>query len=84
MANNKRAIGTLRRWAISVLSEAAAIRECDDHGWMKDRADPHARELAFEIAHEAPPVGVSPDMAAAAVAEVLDTIGDRCPECPKD
>jgi hypothetical protein len=22
----------------------ASIRECEDHGWMQDRADPHARE----------------------------------------
>jgi hypothetical protein len=32
--------------AISVLLEAGAIRECEEHGWMRDRADPHARERA--------------------------------------
>jgi hypothetical protein len=39
------AIRTLRGWAISVLQDAGAIRECEDHGWMRDRAGPHAREL---------------------------------------
>jgi hypothetical protein len=39
-------IRTPRGWAIVVLQEAGAIRECEEHGWMKDRADPHARERA--------------------------------------
>jgi hypothetical protein len=46
------AIRTLRGWAISALQEAGAVRECEDHGWMRDRADPHARERAFAIARE--------------------------------
>jgi hypothetical protein len=75
------AIRTLRGWAISVLQDAGAIRECEDHGWMRDRADPHARERAFAIAGEEPPPGVSSEAAAVAVAEVLDGIGDACPEC---
>jgi hypothetical protein len=75
---------TLRGWATSVLIEACAIRECEDHGWMKDRADPHAREHAFAVARQDPPPDVSPDAAAMAVAEVLDSIGDTCPECPPD
>jgi hypothetical protein len=41
------AIRTLRGWAISVLQETGAIRECEEHGWMQDRADPHARQRAF-------------------------------------
>jgi hypothetical protein len=73
---------TLRGWAISVLQEAGAIRECDEHGWMQDRADPHARERALDIAREYPPPGVSAQAAGIAVAEVLDSIGDTCPECP--
>ena len=75
-------IRTLRGWAISVLLEAGAIRECEEHGWMQDRADPHARDRAFDTARRDPPAGVSPEAAAVAIAEVLDSIGDTCPECP--
>ena len=76
------AIRTLRGWAINVLNEAGAIRECENHGWMLDRADPHARERASDIAREDPPPEVSSQSAAVAIAEVLDSIGDTCPECP--
>jgi hypothetical protein len=31
-----------------VLQEAGAIHECEEHGWAKDRADPHARERALD------------------------------------
>ena len=75
------AIRTLRGWAINVLNEAGAIRECEDHGWMQDRADPHARDRALSVARQDPPPDLSPDAAAMAVAEVLDSIGDTCPEC---
>jgi hypothetical protein len=75
------AIRTLRGWAIGVLQDAGAIRECEQHGWMQDRADPHARERAFEVARHDPPPRVSPRAAAVAIAEVLDSIGDTCPEC---
>jgi hypothetical protein len=78
------AIRTLRGWAIGVLQEAGAIRECGTHGWMQDRADPHARERAFDIARRDPPPGVSAAAAAVAIAEVLDGIGDTCPECPPE
>jgi hypothetical protein len=73
---------TLRGWAISLLQEARAIKECEEHGWMQDRADPHAREHALDLAREERPPGVSRQAAAVAVAEVLDSIGDTCPECP--
>ena len=68
------AIRTLRGWAISVLREAGAIRECEEHGWMKDRADPHARERAIDIARRDPPPGFAPEAAAAEIREVLDSI----------
>ena len=71
-------------WALSVLMEAGAIRECQEHGWMKDRADPHARQRAFEIARLVRPFGVSAKAATGAIAEALDSIGDTCPECPPD
>ena len=75
-------IRTLRGWAISILQGAGAIRECEEHGWMQDRADPHARERAFAAARRDPPSGVSPDEAVAEVCDLLDSIGDTCPECP--
>jgi hypothetical protein len=78
------AVRTSRGWAISVLHDAGAIRECEYYGWMQDRADPHARERAVDLARQAPPLGVSPDAAAAVVLDVLDSIGDTCPECPAD
>ena len=80
----KPAIRTLRGWAIQVLQEAGAIRECEEHGWMQDRADSHARERALDIASRDPPAGVSSHEAAAEVRDVLDSIGDTCPECPPD
>lgn len=78
------AIRTLRGWAIGVLQEAGAIKQCEEHGWMQDRADPHARERAFDIARLDPPAGVSPEKAVAEVRDVLDSIGDTCPECPAE
>lgn len=75
------AIRTLRGWAISMLNEAGAIRECEEHGWMLDRADPYARDHAFDIARRNPPPGVSAAEAAVAVAEVLESVGDTCLEC---
>ncbi|MEH2492806.1 hypothetical protein V1280_008745 [Bradyrhizobium sp. AZCC 2230] len=75
---------TLRGWAIYVLQEAGAIRECSAHGWIQDRADPHARERAFNAAREDPPPGVSADAAALAIDDVPDSIGDTCPDCPPE
>jgi hypothetical protein len=72
---------SVRGWAISVLLEAGAIHECQDHGWMKDHADPHARERAFDIARQDPPPGVSAEDAITELADALASIGDTCPEC---
>ena len=77
-------IRTLHGWAISVLQEADAIRECEERGWMRDRADPHARARAFDVARQDPPAGVSLQAAAVAIAEALDSMGDTCPECPAE
>jgi hypothetical protein len=72
MINERRpAIRTLRGWAISALQEAGAIRECEEHSWMQDRADPHARERAFAAARRNPPDGVSPDGAVAAARSAI-------------
>lgn len=77
-------IRTLRGWAISLLQEAGAIRECEEHGWMQDRGDPHARDRAVALARQDAPAGYSPEQATAEVRGVLDSIGDTCPECPND
>jgi hypothetical protein len=69
------------RWATRLLLEAGAIHECREHGWARDRTDPHAREQAFRIAREEPLAGLSPEEAMEAVQEVLQTVGDTCPEC---
>jgi hypothetical protein len=84
MKNARPAVRTLRGWAISVLLEAGAIHECEFHGWIRDRADPHARECAVHIARQHPSAGLSSDAAVAEVREVLDSIGDTCPECPPE
>jgi hypothetical protein len=76
------AFRSVEGWAIQVLQEAGAIRECEDHGWMRDRADPHARERALNIARQEALPGFSPDEAAAVIDDVLGSIGDTCPECP--
>ena len=72
---------TLEGWATGILLSAGAIRECDYHGHMKDRADPHARDDAFRKAREGAFVGLAPDQAVAFVRDLLDSIGDTCPDC---
>jgi hypothetical protein len=49
---------------------------------MQVRTDPHARERALDIGRLEPPFDRSPEEALAAIVEVLDSIGDTCPECP--
>jgi len=77
----RQAIRTLKGWAIAVLLEAGAIRECEEHGWMIDRADPHARDRALSVARRDPPFGVSPNEAITAMEDFLVSISDS-PECP--
>ena len=75
---------SLYGWALAVLHEAGAIRQCEEHGWVQDRADPHARERAVSIARQYPPTDISPEHAVMEIRDVLDSIGDTCPECPPD
>ena len=72
-------IQTLRGWAVSVLQEAGTVRECETHGWMRDKADPHARDRAFDVARRDPPPGVSSEDAVVAIAEVLDGTATPAP-----
>ena len=72
---------TVDRWAMRVLLEGRAIHECEEHGWAKDRTDPHARAEVLRIARNEPLPGLSPEEAVEAVLGVLDAVGDTCPEC---
>jgi hypothetical protein len=53
-SNQRPAVQTARGWPISVLHEAGAIREYETHGWMQNRADPHACERALTIQRQQP------------------------------
>ena len=75
---------TIEGWATIILLEAGAIHECEEHGWMKDRANPHACQRALIIAREDPPIGVTSDQAVSAVEDVLGSISDTCPECLRE
>ena len=81
MKERRAAIRTLQGWAISVLQEAGAVRECEEHAWMVDRGDPDARERALAVARRDPSADVSPEKAVTAIDDVLGSIGDTCPEC---
>jgi hypothetical protein len=37
--------------------------------------------VRFDIARRDPPAGISPEEAVAEIRDVLDSIGDTCPEC---
>jgi hypothetical protein len=84
LKERRSATRSLQGRAIFILQEAGAIRECETHGWMQERADPHARERALDIARQDPPEGISVVKAIAEIEDVLNSIGDTCPECPPD
>lgn len=72
---------TLQGWALGVLLETGAIRECPDHGHMKDRTDPGAWREARDIASGHPFLGATPAESVRAIDDVMQSIGDTCPEC---
>jgi hypothetical protein len=80
LATRKRA-PSLNGWAIRVLREEGVIRECVEHGWMREGGDPHARSRAIDLARFDPPAGYSSEQAVAELLDVLASIGDECPEC---
>src|SRR5258708_37669801 len=83
MKERRPAFRTIEGWVRSILIEADAIRECEEHGWMRDRADPHARVRALELAREHPPPGISPDEATATEAtRTVMTTGRRRVSAP--
>jgi hypothetical protein len=71
----------LRGWAIGVLLETHAIRECEAHGHMRDRTDPHAWQHARETAARAPFQGTTSAEAQRALDDIMRSIGDTCPDC---
>src|SRR5258708_39397967 len=70
---------TLRGWAIGLLLETHAIKECEEHGHMQDRTDPDAWKRAREIASKYPFRGSTPTQAVQALDDVMQSIGDTCP-----
>jgi hypothetical protein len=72
---------TIEGWAIGILLDSGAIKECEEHGYMRCRGDPDARERAYATAREAPFAGASIEEAVAALHDVLGSIGDTCPDC---
>jgi hypothetical protein len=84
LADRRRQVQSLRGWAILVLLDEGVIRECVEHGWMRERGDPHARLRALDLARSDPPAGYSSDQAVAELLDVLTSIEDECPECPPD
>ena len=47
MKERRPAFRTIEGWARLVLLEAGAIRECEEHGWMRDRSDPMPANAPF-------------------------------------
>lgn len=72
---------TPQGWALGLLLEQHAVRECPEHGHMRDRSDPEAWNRAREAARHHPFPGTSPEGSIAAIDDVLRSIGDTCPEC---
>lgn len=84
MKEPRPAIRTLRGWALAVLREAGVIHEREEHGWAKDRADPHAGERAFDTVRQDPPSGVSRIEAAIELDEVLGRSATLAPNVRRD
>jgi len=72
---------TIERWAIRLLLEEGAIKQCPEHGYMQCRGDPDARTRAVAAARSEPPRGLSAADAVAALHDVLGGVGDSCPDC---
>jgi hypothetical protein len=71
---------TLRGWTIALLLETGAISECINHSHLCDATDPDAWRRARQIASSDPFKGASPAEAVAMIEEIMNSIGDTCPE----
>jgi hypothetical protein len=72
---------TLEGWALGTLIENRAVTECDDHGHRRDKADPDALNHAREEAWRNPFPGQTPEAGLLALDEIMQSIGDSCPNC---
>jgi hypothetical protein len=72
---------TLEGWALGILIEHGAVRECEHHGHMRDRSDPEAWNRARDEARQNPFSGTSTGACVAAIDDVMRSIGDSCPDC---
>jgi hypothetical protein len=72
---------TLRGWAIGLLLETGAIRECVDHGHLCDATDPEAWRRARQIASRHPFPGALLGEGVAVIEDIMASIGDTCPDC---
>ena len=72
---------TLRGWALSILLETHAIKECEAHGHMRDLTDPDALTHARELAVKYPFRRATALESMRAIDDVMRSIGDTCPEC---
>jgi hypothetical protein len=77
----RQAYRTIEGWAISILTDAHAINACEEHGWAKNRNDPHAWDYARGIARMLPFPDSTVTESLQALDDVMDSIGDCCPEC---
>ena len=74
---------TMRGWVFATLRYAGAIIECEEHGHILDRGDPHASDLAIEIALDEGFPGAAPDQIRAEIEDIMRHVGDACPECKR-
>jgi hypothetical protein len=72
---------SLEGWALGILIEEHAIHQCDHHGYMRDRADPHALNRARARAERERFTKYSKTERSAAIDSIMMSIGDSCPEC---
>ena len=80
-AATRQAYRTLQGWALGTLIEQHAVTECEHHGHRRDCADPEAWNRAREEAWRNPFPGATRQACIAALEEVLQSIGDSCPDC---
>jgi hypothetical protein len=72
---------TIGGWALGTLIDHGAVLECEHHGHRKDRADPDAWTRAREEAWRHPFPGATPEACLKAMDEVMQSIGEICPDC---